>query len=159
MEEFNKLFEEYSDKLENLIAEQVKPIMEDHEKLVEYIEKNKNAWDSTKVQALEKSVAECYKKIHALQSAYRFYLLVPFDHWLDMINYSSDLLDDMKKSTALKTDMVLQAACKGLYKNFPLHACPAFKLMDEDFNHILSKIIKEKMSSLRDIYEESSEEN
>jgi hypothetical protein len=158
-EEFNKLFNEYNNKLETLIKEQLIPIFNDHEKLLDYIEKNRDTWNSVEVQAVEKSLAECYKKMHALQATYRTYLSLPFEQYLDIMMYTTELLKDMHESKALKTDNVLKAACEGIYKNFPLFACPEFKKVDEEFDYTVSNIIKHNMDQLRETVDYGDEAN
>lgn len=159
-EKFNALFEEYSLAIEKLLTDQIIPVFDDHQKLVDYVEKNKEQWSSLQVEALEKSLIECYKKLHALQSAYRVFLLLPFDQYLALTNYTAYLLKDMDKTSGLAVDPVVMAAAEGIYKNFPLHATgPDFKEADSAADYTLSINIRSKMEALRECSEFLKEGN
>ena len=153
-ENYAELINQYTLITVDLVTKYISPVFEDHIKLIDYTENNRGHWNSTMVQALERSTEQCYKALHVLQWPYRMYLGLPFDLYVSIMKYNNDLLEDMQRTSGLKIDKTLQAACKGIYEKFPLHACGKdFDDADAEGGNCLSEQVKVNMDALRSVSE------
>jgi len=144
--------------LDEALSSYIMPVLNDHEKLCEYVYENRNAWNGYTKEAYENSLRQAVSCVATLERPVRSLLILDYLGYIDLLGASATQLQLFQQTTGLSVSKTLIEKAKKLAQEFPL----ASKIEEFDENNdatkgALSRLIMARFEALKNVKNENQE--
>lgn len=139
--------------LDEALSEYIMPVLEDHEKLCEFVYNNKNSWSGYTKEAYEKSLRQAVACVAELERPIRSLLILDYIGYMELLGASATQFQLFHQTTGLEVSKTLIDKAKKLSQEFPLASqIEEFNDNDKILQGALSRLVMARFEAIKNIH-------